>query len=56
MIRALVEKLPIMITPRWVRAEAQPIAIQDVLDYLIQAIETPFSCQAFVGPLEIGCF
>ena len=43
MIRALVEKLPIMITPRWVRAEAQPIAIQDVLDYLIQAIEIPLT-------------
>ena len=34
MIRALVERLPVMITPRWVRVTAQPIAIGDVLDYL----------------------
>lgn len=34
MIRDLVEKLPIMVTPRWVRNECQPIAIADVLDYL----------------------
>ena len=34
MIRALVERLPIMITPRWVRVQAQPILITDVLQYL----------------------
>jgi uncharacterized protein YbjT (DUF2867 family) len=34
MIRALVERLPVMITPRWVRVTAQPIAIGDVLAYL----------------------
>jgi uncharacterized protein YbjT (DUF2867 family) len=34
MIRALVERLPVMITPRWVRITAQPIAIDDVLAYL----------------------
>ena len=33
MIRALVEKLPVMVTPRWVRVLAQPIAIEDVLAY-----------------------
>ena len=33
-IRALVERLPVMITPRWVRSVAQPIAIEDVLAYL----------------------
>ncbi len=31
MIRALVERLPIMITPKWVKVTAQPIAIDDVL-------------------------
>lgn len=36
MIRALVERLPVMITPVWVRMRAQPIAIQDVLSYLVQ--------------------
>ncbi len=39
MIRALVEKLPVMITPRWVEIRAQPIAIEDLLDYLIAALE-----------------
>ncbi len=39
MIRALVEKLPVMVTPRWVRVRAQPIAIEDVLAYLIEALD-----------------
>jgi uncharacterized protein YbjT (DUF2867 family) len=38
MIRALVERLPIMITPRWVNTAAQPIAIEDVIEYLAAAI------------------
>jgi uncharacterized protein YbjT (DUF2867 family) len=37
MIRALVERLPVMITPRWVRVLAQPIFINDVLAYLVAA-------------------
>ena len=39
MIRALVEKLPVMVTPRWVRVRAQPIAIEDVLAYLLAALD-----------------
>tara|TARA_A100001037_G_scaffold303684_1_gene338331 strand:+ start:901 stop:2409 length:1509 start_codon:yes stop_codon:yes gene_type:complete len=42
MIRALVEKLPIMITPRWVATQAQPIAIEDVLQYLKKSSEIEF--------------
>lgn len=38
MIRALVERLPVMITPRWVAIQAQPIAISDLLDYLLTAL------------------
>lgn len=34
MIRALVERLPVMITPRWVRVVTQPIAVEDLLAYL----------------------
>jgi len=34
MIRSLVERLPFMITPRWVGVMAQPIAIDDMLEYL----------------------
>lgn len=39
MIRALVERLPVMITPRWVSVPAQPIGISDLLDYLMQGAE-----------------
>ena len=41
MIRALVERLPIMICPRWVQVKAQPIAIEDLLEYLMAARELP---------------
>jgi uncharacterized protein YbjT (DUF2867 family) len=34
MIRALVERLPVLVTPRWVSQLAQPIAIEDVVAYL----------------------
>lgn len=40
-LRYLVERLPIMITPRWVRTEAQPISVRDVLHYLIAVLDTP---------------
>jgi uncharacterized protein YbjT (DUF2867 family) len=40
-IRALVERLPMMITPRWVNTAAQPIAIEDVIDYLAAAARLP---------------
>jgi uncharacterized protein YbjT (DUF2867 family) len=43
MIRSLVEQLPIMITPKWVNVPAQPIAIDDVLEYLIAALRLPVS-------------
>ncbi len=38
-VRALVESLPIMITPHWVETGAQPIAIEDVLEYLLAALD-----------------
>ena len=38
MIRALTERLPVMITPRWVEVQAQPIAIDDLLEYLLEAL------------------
>ncbi len=39
MIRALVERLPVMVTPRWVALTAQPIFINDLLDYLEAALD-----------------
>jgi uncharacterized protein YbjT (DUF2867 family) len=38
LIRALVERLPVMVTPRWVHTAAQPIGIEDVVAYLVEAI------------------
>lgn len=40
-LRYLVERLPIMVTPRWVRTQCQPIAVKNVLHYLIACLETP---------------
>lgn len=51
MIRYLVERQPILICPKWFFSQAQPIAIRNVLEYLIQALEKPES----IGKLiEIG--
>lgn len=41
MIRHLVERLPVMIAPRWVFTQVQPIAIRDVLAYLESALDLP---------------
>lgn len=40
-VRALVEKLPVMTTPKWVKTLTQPIAIEDVIAYLVQALDIP---------------
>jgi len=37
-IRNLAQKLPVMITPRWVNTKTQPIAVDDVLSYLEESI------------------
>ena len=51
MIRALVQRLPIMICPRWVEVKAQPIAIEDVVAYLVAALDLPLEHSAV---FEIG--
>src|SRR5579859_4560015 len=43
MIRYLTERVPLMVCPRWVFNRIQPIAIRNVLDYLVAALETPDS-------------
>jgi len=43
MIRSLVERLPIMIAPKWVSVSAQPIAIEDLVAYLTAALFVPVS-------------
>ncbi|MFP5371963.1 MAG: NAD(P)H-binding protein, partial [Actinomycetes bacterium] len=41
MLRYLTERLPVMVTPRWVQSEIQPIAIRDVLRYLVRCADLP---------------
>lgn len=52
MIRGLVDRLPVMITPRWVDTLAQPIAVEDAVAYLLAALDVPVreSCTVY----EIG--
>ncbi len=50
MIRHLTERLPLMITPRWVNTRCQPIGVRDVLAYLTEALEQP----EVAGVFEIG--
>ncbi|MEV2223624.1 SDR family oxidoreductase [Nocardia vinacea] len=51
MLRYLSERLPAMITPRWVRNRIQPIAVRDVLYYLLRAAELPADVNR---PFDIG--
>ncbi len=51
MIRALVERLPVMIAPRWVSVATQPIAVADLLAYLLAALDLPDGRE---GIFEIG--
>lgn len=51
MVRYLTERLPIMICPSWVYTRTQPIAIRDVLQYLLAALEVPGSTGQII---EIG--
>ncbi len=37
LIRSLVQRLPVMLCPRWVRTPTQPIAVEDLVEYLVAA-------------------
>ena len=41
MVRQLATRLPVMVTPRWVRTPSQPIAISDVVGYLVGVLDHP---------------
>ncbi|MGC1451864.1 MAG: SDR family oxidoreductase [Candidatus Sulfotelmatobacter sp.] len=51
LIRYLTERLPVMICPRWVITRTQPIAIDDVLNYLVAVLQSPESTGQVI---EIG--
>ena len=41
LLRYLVERLPVMTVPRWVDTRCQPIAVDDVIGYLVGCLQTP---------------
>ena len=41
LVRSLTHRLPVMICPRWLATPTQPIAVNDVLAYLLQALDLP---------------
>ncbi len=47
MIRYLVERLPVMVGPKWIRTEAQPIAVGDVIRYLMGVLDAPEAANRF---------
>src|SRR5271156_6808247 len=51
MLRYLTERLPLMVTPKWLRTRVQPIAIHDVLYYLTNAADLPADVSR---PFDIG--
>jgi uncharacterized protein YbjT (DUF2867 family) len=51
MVRALVERLPVMVCPRWVRVRTQPIAVDDLIAYVLAARDLPPGAE---GVYEIG--
>ncbi|MEO7086790.1 MAG: SDR family oxidoreductase [Gemmatimonadaceae bacterium] len=51
LVRALVERLPVMLAPRWVSERTQPIAIDDVIAYLVAALDVNLASSAVV---EVG--
>ena len=58
LIRALVQRLPVMVTPRWVAVQAQPIAVADVIAYLAAALEVPpaTSCVFEIGGAAVTSY
>jgi uncharacterized protein YbjT (DUF2867 family) len=50
-IRALVERLPVMVCPRWVSVAAQPIGVEDLIKYLTSALDLPHQSSQII---EIG--
>ena len=50
-VRDLAEKLPVLVTPRWVHTHCQPIAIRNVLDYLTALLDHPATMH---GTYDIG--
>ncbi len=49
MVRYLTERLPVMVAPKWIRNQVRPIAVRDILSYLLAVLdETP------LGTVQVG--
>jgi uncharacterized protein YbjT (DUF2867 family) len=49
MVRYLTERLPVMVAPKWIHHKVQPIAVRDVIRYLVRALDTQYK-----GVIDIG--
>ncbi|GJM15408.1 MAG: NAD(P)-dependent oxidoreductase [Thermodesulfobacteriota bacterium] len=49
MVRYLTERLPVMVAPKWIHHQVQPIAVRDVMRYLVLALDKEYK-----GVLDIG--
>jgi len=49
MVRYLTERLPIMVAPKWIHNQVQPIAVRDVIRYLLRALD-----EQYRGVIDIG--
>ncbi len=57
-LRYLVERLPIMVTPKWVSTPCQPIAVSNVIGYLIGCLSVPETAGGVfdIGGPEVLCY
>ena len=57
-LRYLVHRLPVMITPKWVSTPCQPIAVQNVLTYLVGVLAVPETTGGVfdIGGPEVLCY
>jgi len=49
MVRYLTERLPVMVAPKWINHNVQPIAVRDVMRYLVRALDIQYK-----GVIDIG--
>lgn len=57
-LRYLVERLPVMVTPKWVRTPCEPIAVQNVIPYLVAVLRVPETIGGVfdIGGSEVLCY
>lgn len=58
LMRSLTDRLPVMLCPRWLTTPTQPIAVDDVLSYLLAALDLPLgeSCVYEIGGTDVTTY